>query len=185
MLDRYTGKKFNNLLVISYSHTIKIKLKKVKHYYNVLCDCGNTKITSSDSLMGGTKTCGCLRVTNGKKWTESHRLEKDQAAFNRIYKRYQQNAKIKNRCFTLTPIEFKSLLIKDCFYCGDPPSESKNKTWDSFKYNGIDRVENNIGYCIENCVTCCATCNKMKLALTEDEFKNKIIKIYKKLYDPR
>lgn len=185
MLDRYTGNKFNSLLVLSYSHIIKIKLKKTKHYYNVLCDCGITKVISSDSLMSGTKTCGCSIILNGKKWTESHRLEKGQPAFNRIYKRYQLNAKVKNRCFTLEPEDFKNLLIQNCYYCGDPPSESKNKTWDNFMYNGIDRVNNDIGYCIENCVTCCAICNKMKLILTKEEFKNKIIKIYKNLYDPR
>lgn len=29
-------------------------------------------------------------------------------------------------------------------------------------YNGIDRIDDSIGYTIDNCVTCCRTCNWAK-----------------------
>lgn len=62
MLDRYTGKKFNSLLVLSYSHSGKSSSGKNKHYYKIQCDCGNIKTISSDSLMNGSKTCGCSKI---------------------------------------------------------------------------------------------------------------------------
>jgi hypothetical protein len=41
-----------------------------------------------------------------------------------------------------------------CFYCGHECS--------STNLNGIDRVDNYIGYNIDNCVSCCKMCNHMK-----------------------
>lgn len=32
----------------------------------------------------------------------------------------------------------------------------------NYFYNGIDRKDNDIGYVIENCVSCCDECNKAK-----------------------
>ena len=44
--------------------------------------------------------------------------------------------------------------------------------------NGIDRIDSNIGYIKENCVSCCWTCNKMKNNFSQKEFLEKINKIY-------
>jgi hypothetical protein len=43
--------------------------------------------------------------------------------------------------------------------------------------NGVDRVENSLGYSVDNCVACCKICNWMKLTLSVDEFKAHVIKI--------
>lgn len=51
--------------------------------------------------------------------------------------------------------------------------------YSSYRYNGIDRVDNNKGYEIENVVTCCTDCNKKKLKKTQEEFRKDIIAIYK------
>ena len=40
-----------------------------------------------------------------------------------------------------------------------------------FNYNGIDRVDNKIGYTLKNCVTCCKYCNNAKKDNDVDEFK--------------
>ena len=48
-----------------------------------------------------------------------------------------------------------------------------------FLYNGIDRKDNNIGYIIENCVSCCGICNRMKMDMSYDDFLNHIRLIYK------
>lgn len=47
------------------------------------------------------------------------------------------------------------------------------------KSNGIDRVDNEIGYIYENCVCCCKVCNTMKMNLSVYEFLNHISKIFK------
>lgn len=46
---------------------------------------------------------------------------------------------------------FKDLKSGSCYYCKR-----------SDKDMGVDRVDNNQGYTEENCVSCCAMCNRMK-----------------------
>ena len=51
-----------------------------------------------------------------------------------------------------------------CSYCGrlcDPSIDY---------YNGIDRIDNNIGYTIDNSVSCCKYCNFAKNDFLLDEF---------------
>ena len=52
-----------------------------------------------------------------------------------------------------------------------------NKTDTIFKRNGIDRLNSKLGYFLDNCVPCCATCNTMKMSLGEKEFITHINKI--------
>jgi group I intron endonuclease len=52
------GLKFNRLLVISFSHVDKYRLK----HYICQCDCGNIKCINGRSLRNNkTKSCGCLQ----------------------------------------------------------------------------------------------------------------------------
>uniref|UniRef100_A0A6G6AB97 Uncharacterized protein n=1 Tax=Borely moumouvirus TaxID=2712067 RepID=A0A6G6AB97_9VIRU len=77
------------------------------------------------------------------------------------YTMYQYYAKIKGYNFELTKDEFKNLVESDCYYCGCQRE----------KYlNGIDRLNNNEGYNIENTVTACKICNNMKNSLNESTF---------------
>lgn len=43
--------------------------------------------------------------------------------------------------------------------------------------HGIDRVDNSVGYTIENCVPCCTSCNFMKGKMTKDDFIEKVSQI--------
>jgi hypothetical protein len=59
-----------------------------------------------------------------------------------------------------------------CDYCGRHPetyTRPKNANG-GFKYNGIDRVVNSVGYTLENCVPCCSNCNRAKSTLSRQEF---------------
>jgi len=51
------------------------------------------------------------------------------------------------------------LINRPCFYCGQ-----KNDT------KGLDRVDNNKGYLIENVVSCCQQCNLMKRDMSVNDF---------------
>lgn len=52
-----TGQKFHYLLVLEFSHYLRSDA-----YWNCICDCGNTKTVSGQSLKRGeTKACGCMR----------------------------------------------------------------------------------------------------------------------------
>lgn len=69
--------------------------------------------------------------------------------------------------FEITKEEFKEITQKDCYLCG-----SKND-----KGIGIDRVDNNTGYKIENCKSCCSYCNFMKRNYIYEFFLKHIQKI--------
>jgi len=81
--------------------------------------------------------------------------------------------------FNITFEEFKTLVNSTCYYCGTPPVYSKfltkyyNKSIkrDDLYYNGIDRKNSLLGYSIENCVSCCPMCNRMKNKFSEESFK--------------
>ena len=68
--------------------------------------------------------------------------------------------------FTLTYGEFMMFWQKPCYYCNDP-----------VRFVGLDRVDNTKGYVLSNVVSCCETCNRMKLTQTQNDFLLKCQKI--------
>lgn len=95
----------------------------------------------------------------------------------------------RNHKFDLNFEEFIEIIVKDCHYCGEPPSKATQKILINrghvneppFYYNGIDRIDSKIGYNKDNCVPCCSSCNYMKHTSSHSEFLNRIDKIYKHL----
>jgi hypothetical protein len=51
----------------------------------------------------------------------------------------------------------------------------------NYIYNGVDRVNNSLGYTKDNCKPCCKMCNKMKGTMSLEEFKSFIINAYNNL----
>lgn len=47
-----------------------------------------------------------------------------------------------------------------------------------FTYNGIDRVDSDGDYTIDNCVPCCKICNRMKVDTPVADFIAHLIQIY-------
>jgi hypothetical protein len=82
------------------------------------------------------------------------------------YCSYRALAKIRNIKFDITYDEFSTFWQQPCSYCGG-----------EIKTVGLDRVDSNKGYFIDNVVSCCITCNKMKMALSSNDFINHIKKI--------
>jgi hypothetical protein len=177
------GKKFGKLTVIKRT---KLILKRIRsgraenlQEYECLCDCGEIKLVTCHDLKrvlkgSGTSSCGCsMRKVSGN-WS---------SAFNIVWKNYVCHAKRANRDFKLTKEEFFSLTSSNCHYCGVAPhlikktKSKRNPT--TYTYNGIDRVDNNIGYVYSNCVSCCEVCNRMKLTMGLYIFLEHIKRIYK------
>ena len=81
------------------------------------------------------------------------------------------------------PSKFKELIESSCYYCKEVGSMSTYGYHKglNYKYNGVDRVNNEKGYVDDNVVACCKICNNSKSTLTNEDFKNWIIKIYKNL----
>jgi hypothetical protein len=80
------------------------------------------------------------------------------------FRLYKTRSNDLNRAFKLSFEEFKELILGDCFYCGLPANEGlKFKYLDhTFRLNGIDRVDSDLGYIKSNCVACCSFCNFSK-----------------------
>jgi hypothetical protein len=86
------------------------------------------------------------------------------------YSRYKDRAIKKKLDFTITSIEFDMIRSYDCYLCG-------KQTIDTHR-NGVDRYDNSIGYIFDNCRTCCADCNYMKMKFTYDNLMDKLKMIY-------
>jgi hypothetical protein len=134
------------------------------------CDCGNIVFVSAKKLKSGnTQSCGCL---NRERASEMNRLPYGEAAFNKIEKNYKAHAIKLKVVYELTREQLRENVTKFCHYCGNEPSNvSKRKTsYGLFVYNGLDRIDNNKGYTLDNIVTCCKKCNKWKGKMTQNEF---------------
>lgn len=153
------------------------------------CSCGNIISTTGSRLKNGTvQSCGCLKKEQtrqmGKNRKGKSHLEKGEAGKNHLYNQYKNAAKKRNIEFLLTKEELIQVSSKNCYYCGIPPSQIMNKKYEigSYIYNGIDRVNNSIGYTKDNCVPCCKQCNRSKSDLSLEEFYTWIKRVYNSAY---
>jgi hypothetical protein len=132
------GKRFNFLTVVSIENNKKCKVK---------CDCGNQKIISILELnMGRHKSCGCK-----KNKMISDRLLKISKNKTHLYYRW---AGMIARCNNKNHHAYKNYGGRGITVC---------ERWKNFnlffddmgssykKGMSIDRIDNNLGYCKENC----------------------------------
>ena len=77
------------------------------------------------------------------------------------YTIYKRSAKIREKDFHLTVDEFATFWQKPCHYCGS-----------SIDTIGLDRIDNDIGYQLDNIVSCCYICNIAKSDLSQEEYIN-------------
>lgn len=156
----FVGSKLGKLTIIKDYHKYDDNGKRI---FQFKCECGNIK---DASVHYGMKSCGCLK-------RKSTTPEKD------LYTRYKRNALKHNRKFDLSQEEFKSLILNDCHYCGSLPN-IKLRVAELILHVGIDRINNDIGYNLSNCVSCCANCNYAKRLLSYNDFMIMIKNIYEK-----
>lgn len=164
IVKNLTGQRFNRVTVLG---LVKINNESRWH---CICDCGTEFVVRGGALVNGnTKSCGCYAKERVKARFKKNDLP---SSFNLLVSRYRHKAKQRGYCFLLTHEQCLALVQASCHYCGvEPQREIKGATCDnSFIYNGIDRVNNSIGYTYENCVPCCTTCNQAKSSLTEEQF---------------
>jgi hypothetical protein len=134
------------------------------------CSCGNiTKAITAELRNGYKKSCGCLR---NERVSETHRHNYGESLAKRVIDSYRNNAKTRNLNFELHHEELIKLFTKDCHYCGIKPSKTIRRKghYGEFTYNGIDRLNNNAGYILNNVVTCCWQCNQRKRTDNDTDF---------------
>ena len=131
--------------------------------YVCLCNCGRTTdVYYHDVIIGKTKSCPACNKVEG---------------LDSLYKGYQESALKRGYEFKLDKLDFGRLTKMDCHYCGAPPSQEIGGKDTLYIYNGLDRVDNKIGYLITNVVPCCSMCNFLKGKLDDDKFIDQVAKI--------
>lgn len=137
----------------------------IKKGHNILwecrCDCGNIiYVTASDLKREHTKSCG---KCENKAY---------QTGLNYLYGSYKREAIARGLSFEIAKEVFNEIINQNCYYCGSKPNQIlyKKGMQIPFIYNGIDRVDNSIGYKIDNIVPACKFCNMAKGRNTLKEF---------------
>lgn len=171
-----TNRKFGKLTAIKNTK----KKKNGGYIWDCICDCGKKiEVTTGSLMSGNTKSCGCVGLEKISLLGKSKLLPDNGGARNSLYYKYSKGAKDRGYEFNLSMEEFREIIEQNCYYCGDEPTKifTQYRCSSNIVYNGIDRVDNRIGYIKSNCVSCCQTCNTMKMALTKNEFFEHIKKI--------
>ena len=163
--DRYpslVGKRYTRLLVTGLATPSNIGRGR---RWQCVCDCGGTAVVETYRLQSGnTRSCGCLHREAAAERCRNRKLPDGAAAFNSLWYDYRYNAKSRGLYFRLSQSDFRRLISQPCSYCGLPPANvyTKHNCNGTLVYTGIDRVDNNRGYDLDNCVPCCKFCNGAK-----------------------
>lgn len=151
--------------------------------WNCICDCSKECLVRGNSLRRGrTKSCGCMSGTFA-----SAALSKEPGLsnVNQLYNTYKNQARRREYEWKLSLEEFREIIKENCYYCGIEPLQKiivPNISGERvLLYNGIDRVNNTIGYTMDNIVPACGTCNIAKKKLSLEEFVKWIERVYKNL----
>ena len=159
------GQRYGRLLVLSLT-----RVKRPPTIWKCRCDCGKvTRVRGGCLGSGQTRSCGCL-----KRRPSVLRLRPYESRYNALVGRC--------RVIDRKVMSFRSYLTftktKDCYYCGE------NVSWVAYGKrvggSNLDRIDSRLGYLKRNCVVCCGTCNRMKLAMTQAEFFAKIAQILRR-----
>lgn len=167
-----TGQKFGRLIAIEREKIISSGRYRI--VWLCQCDCGNDAIVEGSALRSGkTKSCGCLSAELSRARRLGRALPAGIAETRAVLRTYKQSAKIRGLEFSFTEGQLSRIIQSACAYCGVPPGNVVR--WESgtvrdFRYNGIDRVDNSIGYVLDNCVPCCKRCNLSKGVMSGKEF---------------
>lgn len=188
-MDQLIGKRFNDLVILEKTDSYICISKKRNHKtmrtrYIVQCDCG-VKFKAIKSFILNNKTRTCKECAYRLRPQSRQRVSTlDRLYYLTITRRIK---KFKNKLFcNLSIDEFAEIIKNDCYYCGSKPTSKeyiRNNRFakDTIIYaNGIDRMNNNIGYIKENCVACCPDCNFMKGSLNIKDFFKHIELIMRK-----
>lgn len=162
------GTRFSHLVVTKMCNDRRVG----QTFWECLCDCGKTvKAPGGDLRRGYRKKCGVDCSKYGH--------QPGDASFNVLFRNMKKSARERKYSWELTKEQVKEITSKNCFYCGTEPLQKPSGNLNGvYLYNGIDRVDNSIGYVFGNCVPCCGHCNVAKRSMTVKQFRKKIIEIY-------
>lgn len=86
----------------------------------------------------------------------------------RLFKDQKRQAAQRNLEWELSFPEMQDLMRKRCTYCFQMP---KLNTTNGITRNGIDRIDNKLGYIRGNVASCCWICNRAKMNMESYDFE--------------
>lgn len=88
------------------------------------------------------------------------------------YRGYIRRTNKMNIPFDLSYEDFERMTTDACYYCGTKVSNGTND-----KLLTIDRVDTTQGYSVDNCISCCYECNKLRSNRNQIDFLFQVFKI--------
>jgi len=174
------GDKYNDLTVVGVPF-----LKQVgsisRYFAEVQCQCGFKFTTDCTGLRnGGTNKCKNCSF-------KARSIRNTVPQIEQIFRRLVLDRSIKKGLghVSITAQDYFRIASQNCYYCGDPPKEirefkdRKYVNTEKICLSGLDRIDSKKGYHLDNVVPCCTSCNYAKHKLSQEDFLNKIVKIYK------
>lgn len=134
-----SGKKFGRLSVVS-----KCDKKSIHVYWNVVCECGNSKSVMGQSLRNGmTTSCGCLHREAITKhgMTGTHEFTVWQMMIQRCYNPNATSYDVYGGAGITMSDSWKESFINFISDMGIAPTTKHT----------VDRIDNRFGYSKENC----------------------------------
>lgn len=174
MKKYYIGYVFNNgNVIVDGPKSISQPLGGHDTLWLIKCVCGNERWTYTNSVRKSVYPCKLC-------YNNSMKINNELPAIKKSFRSLRGNAKSRGIPVEISLDYFIKLSSNNCYWCGSKPLSKKGlKDWHkNATINGIDRINNTLGYTIENCVACCYDCNRMKSNLTEVNFLEHIKKIY-------
>ena len=179
------GQRFGKLTIIE-----KVDDPSTRYQvWSARCDCGETILVTSNTVRTLTH-CGCKSWGNGRavpgelgyKGGHGSKLGRGGASIDSViasrFSIYKRSAKQRGYSWELTLDQFIEITYRLCHYCGSPPSQVHHLgNGAQYTYNGIDRINNSIGYTNNNVVPCCGVCNIAKHTMSYDEFVQWICRV--------
>lgn len=173
----HTRKDYKYFDLKKYEGWIKKGTKKYPVYSGICKQC-NQEVMIPITLVyeNKIKSCGCSKIKNSD--VDNKKQDIANPAFNKLYQSYKKKAEDRKLQFSLDKEAFFKLTQDSCYYCNSIPYQIFKSRKRELKFNGVDRLNNKVGYTDSNSVSCCGKCNMMKWKLTEKDFLNQVILIY-------
>ena len=159
------GQKFGYLSIVA---RLDAKSKHNHFLWQCSCDCGRRPVYNTSDLRKKLKlkdgpSCGCLYYHH----------DRTKALLSEMYSRLRCSHRKRFAQEIISPEEHASLIQANCYYCGQPPSNShktQSKCGSRMTYGGIDRIDSSSGYITGNVRPCCRRCNVAKSDMSSDDF---------------
>lgn len=178
LVEPVVGQKFEDWTVLEIGEWSSDSETTV--FYRSEHTCGNSRKFTSSQLWS-KKFKPCKKCEARVVYRKNHK----EIILNNMYRQYKWSAKQRGYSFGISKDEFNKIVFMKCHYCGTEPNQKRSITeklrsvYHGGEYiliNGIDRINNSIGYEIENCAPCCFICNKAKSTMSVKEWNNMVLK---------